>query len=172
MRIVRLFFICLLLITSFTLCTSREKLSPEDQALISALNDAVAPFDRKEDVVQARGLFAESINKGLLDSDSLVMVESISDVGIYQCVAYVYHNRMITFYNAKKGVESADEFSKVQINDTPYEALTFIDAIQMNKFESFLTARINDIPQSEDWWLITFLSKNGETYSAKNYFSK
>ena len=149
-------------------------MSPEDKALLLAVNEAIEEesFDTKEDIIKARELFAEGINRGLSETDSLVLVESIADDGVYQCVTYVYHNQMITFHNAKKGLADVGEFSKVQVTDTPFEALTFLDAIQMNKFESFLTARKKDIPESDAWWLITFVSKNGGSYSAKNYCSK
>ena len=133
-------------------------MSPEDKALLLAVNEAIEEesFDTKEDIIKARELFAEGINRGLSETDSLVLVESIADDGVY----------------AKKGLADVGEFSKVQVTDTPFEALTFLDAIQMNKFESFLTARKKDIPESDAWWLITFVSKNGGSYSAKNYCSK
>lgn len=173
MRKLIAFLISILAIMGFTQCTSGEKLTAEEQALLSAVNDAVVEsFASKEDIVNARELFAEAINKGLLDTDSLVLVETIADDGVYQCVTYVYHNKMITFHNAKKEDRLSGEFTQVQVTDTPYEALTFLDAIQMNKFDNFLRARTKDIPESDDWWLITFVSKNGEAYSAKNYYSR
>lgn len=162
----------LLLILGLTQCAKTNELSPEGKALLTTLNDAVAQFEYKSDIVQARSLVVESINNGLVNVDSLVVVETITDTGIYQCVAYIYHNQMITFYNAKKGAESPGEFAKVQVRGTPYEALTFLDAVQMNSFEEFLAARSKDIPESDDWWLITFVTKDKENFSAKNYYSK
>lgn len=173
MRRFRFLFLGILLILVLVQCTSNgDKLSPEAEALLIALNDSVEPFDHKADVAQARSLVVESINKGLLENDSLVMVETITPDGIYQCIAYIYHNKMITFHNVKKSNDSLESFSKVQIAGTPYEALAFVDAIQVNKFDSYLAARSKDLSDSNDWWLISFISKEKESFRARNYISK
>lgn len=165
-------FLGLFVLCTISSCSGVSELAPEDEELLATLNNAVETFAHKNDIAQARALIVESLNKGLVEKDSLVLVETISPGGIYECVAYIYHNQMITFYNAQKGIESTDKFSKMEVRGTPYEALTFIDAIQMNSFDAFMEAREKDIPGDNGWWLITFLGKDQEQYSAKNYYAK
>lgn len=172
MSILKTVLFSVVVLFAMSACSGASDLAPKDAKLLLVLNDAVEPFTHKKDIIEARGVIVESINRGLVDKDSLVLVETISPEGIYECVAYIYHNQMITFYNAKKGIENSDEFSKIEVRGTPFEALTFIDAIQMNSFEAFMDARDKDIPGDNGWWLITFLGKDQDQYSAKNYYAK
>jgi len=166
-------------LTTLTLvcCAGKGAALELEEKLLNGINKATESFEGRPYVVSARSLIIGSVHRGLSDSDSLMLVESVNQHGEYQCVSYTSHNKMITFYNARKVENSSGQFTgeyvQVPADTTPYEALTFIDAHQNGSFEKFYEER-NKIEQEnlDKKWVVSFVTKNAADYSFKSMISK
>lgn len=164
-------------ILSLVCCAGQGAVSELEEKLLNGINKATESFEGRPYIVSARSLIIGSVHKGLAESDSLMLVESVNSSGEYQCVSYVTHNKMITFYNARK-VENASgqftgEYIQVPAENTPYEALTFIDAYQNGSFDRFYEDRNKSERENlEKKWVVSFVTKDAADYSFKCMISQ
>lgn len=161
----------ILIIFLFSQCSGSD-VEKEAKALLKEVNQATQYFEDREELFKARASIIAAINRNLLEKDSIVLVESVDKAGIYQCVSYVSHNKMTTFYNARKDVDTTGEYIQSVADTTPYEALSFIDAFQNNFLDQYLQERKEEISESEKDWIITFIIKESKQYTVENYISK
>lgn len=171
------FFVLTLTTLLLVCCADKNAALESEEKLLDGINKATESFDKRPYLVSARSLIMSSVHRGLTEPDSLVLVESINELGEYQCVSYTFHNKMITFYNARKVENSSGQFTgkyvQVPTKITPNEALTFIDAYQNGSFEKFYEDRNkNQIENIEKKWIISFITCNARDYSFKCMISQ
>ncbi|NDV69444.1 hypothetical protein [Dysgonomonas sp. 25] len=168
-----------LLLTALILLASCTGTNAEEEAkaLLAELNKSTGHFQEREELFKARTAVISSINRNILNPDSVFMVESIDKAGNYQCISYVAHNKMTTFYNARKAKnrdeQDIGEYIQTSADITPYEALSFVDAFQNSTIEQYLEERnAAKIAESGKNWILSFIVYKDDQYTIKNHISK
>lgn len=167
----------LIIFCTFVQCVNKGS-TANSSKLFKELNAAIGAYNDRNDLIKARGTLIEAISRNMQNNDTIILVETIdNNLGMYICISYTLHNKMTTFYNARKALDPQGvpigDFVQSSGETPPNEALSFIDAFQNEHLEQYIQQRNEStMNTSGHSWIITRIKTNGDQYSVTSRICK